>query len=118
MYKEMRKLIGLLFGIAVLAIIACVYGGAQAGLNLFHAFLSVIKSVLLWMRQIFIGFLPYWELEDWGICASIFFVILFIASICGTVYSAKQKNKLWTGICSVFDIITLLGAVISASSLK
>ena len=118
MNRDIRKLVGIILGIVLIGVFVGVFGGTSSASNWFSAVSNGFKHILLWLKQIFNGFLPYWELDDWAICVSIFFVILFIASICGTVYSAKQKNKLWTGICSTFDILTLLGAVVSASNLK
>lgn len=118
MDRETGKNKGKILGVIFLLIFACAYGGVNSVKNLLFSLINVIKQVALWIWQIFVGFLPYLDFADWIICAIVFFVILFVASISGTVYSAKQKNKLWTVICTAFDIITLLGAIFSASHLK
>lgn len=113
-----KKYLAPLIGGIILTVLLLLIGNFGAALNLLGTIFLGIKTVFIWVWKVFIGFLPYWELDDWTICFTIFCSILFVGSICGTVYSAKRKNKLWMTICSVFDVISLGGTIISFVSLK
>ena len=115
MDKNLRKICGLLCMVAVLGAIVFICGGMDSAINFFAAMGTGIKFVLSCFWDVFIEFLPYWDLENWAICVAIFFGVLHIASLGGTYYSAKQKNKLWKNICTAFDVISLVLTLAFAS---
>lgn len=76
------------------------------GLNLIKAIIEASGCVLKWIWQVFVAFLPLWDINKWTIC----FIIFLILTI-GTFCSKSEKKKLWMAICSIFDIISLICAI-------
>lgn len=101
----------------IIAILAFIRGGIDPVKNFFSAIWVGIEAICAWLGEIFIGFLPYWGIEDWSKCVAVFFGILFLASITGTYFSIKKKKKLWKNICIIFDIISFIATAISAVNL-
>lgn len=108
----------ILLGMLIIAIFAFVSGGIDSVKNFFSAIWTGIETVCAWFLDIFIGFLPYWGLEDWSKCVAVFFGIMFLASIIGTYFSIKMKKKLWKNICIISDIISFIATAISVLQLR
>ena len=78
--------------------------------TLFDAF----KQLIAWVMQFMIAFWDWLDIGDFLQNKLVFWIILFVFSVFGTYVSAKNKRKLWVGICSASDVITIIGAVISS----
>ena len=72
------------------------------------------KQLIDWIMQFMIAFWDWLGIGDFLRNSFAFWSILLVLSIFGTYVSAKNKRKLWVGICSVSDVVAIIGGVISS----
>lgn len=80
---------------------------------LIETLFEAICHLLSWIWQFVIAFWDLLGIGDFLQSKAIFWLILFVLSLCGTYISAKNKKTLWTLISSLSDIALLFGAIIS-----
>ena len=86
--------------------------------------MQVIKSVLeviaFLISSVWKIAISFWDLlgiGDYLLNTIIFWCVILLMLITGTCVSAKNKKKIRTGIFVAADIITFIGAIISAEKI-
>ena len=110
----MKKIIGI---VVLLIVIAIVSGPTQA-LETAKGLIVGLGEVFAFLAERMVEMLPVLGIDDVIFAFLIFSGILMLASGVGIYFSRKQKNKLWTIISFVIEVVSTISTIGSAIVLK